>query len=415
MKASRCGLLLFFLLLILTPFSLGAADFGLLLGQYAEYRTEGSEKAVQSPGGFQYQASLLPHFSLLFGDSSELYVSAGISLNVEDKVYGVFDLLRTEYSFHSGNWRIRAGRIAYSDPLDFIATGLFDGARFTYNTKLGNFGIGAWYTGFLYKKNANITMTAEDQASWDTALDYGNFFNTYFAPRRFLVSLDWEHPSIAELLRLKAAITIQADLSGKGEEKYHSQYLTVKAALPYKSFNFELGGSLELAEFKPEIDEKTLNIAFAWDMGVFWTLPTSFNSQLSLTGRFASGNTYGSVGAFVPITDHLNGNVLQAKISGISILSLNYTAQFLESLELSLNASYFVRNDLGTYMAWPINYADNTGYFLGSELFLGLAWKPVSDVQLGFGGGVFLPVLGNVNPGEKPKWHVELTAVIVLY
>jgi hypothetical protein len=396
------------------PFSLGAADFGLLLGQYAEMNTEGSEEAAPSPGGFEYQATLLPHFSMLFGDSSELYVSAGVSLNVEEEIYGVFELLRTEYSYHSGNWRIRAGRIHYADPLNFVATGLFDGARFTYNTTMGNLGIGAWYTGLLYKKTANITMTAEDQASWSMPLNYGDFANTYFAPPHFLASLDWEHPSVAELLQLKAAITIQADLADR-DEKYHSQYLTVKAAMPFKSFGFELGGSLEMAEFDPAVDDKNFNVAFAWDMGIFWTLPTKFNSRLSLTGLFAGGNTDSIVGAFVPVTGTLYGRVIQAKLSGLSILSLDYTAQIVESFGADFSASYFVRNDLGTYMAWPVNYAKNTGYFLGPELFLRLAWTPVSDIQLSLGGGVFLPVMGDVNPDEKPKWHAELTAVIVLY
>jgi hypothetical protein len=397
-----------------------------LLGQHAEVNTEGGKEAAPSPGGFEYQASLLPYFSMLFGDSSELYISAGFSLIVEDNVYFVPELLRTEYSYHSGNWRIRAGRIPYADPLDFIATGLFDGARFTYNTKMGNLGIGAWYTGLLYKKSANITMTTEDQASWNTPLDYGDFSNTYFASRRFLASLDWEHSSVAELLNLKAAITIQADLSGR-DEKYHSQYFTVEAAMPFKSFGFELGGSLETSQFKwitivaegtdlaETVDDQTNNVAFAWDFGVFWTLPTSFNSRLSLTGLFAGGNTGGTVGAFVPITGHLYGNVIQAKLSGISILSLDYTARFIENLETSLGVSYFVRNDLGTYLAWPINYADNTGYFLGPELFIRLDWNPVSDVQLSFGGGVFLPGMGNVNPDTQPKWHAELTAVITIY
>jgi hypothetical protein len=405
---------LLFLLFMITPFSLGAADFGLLLGQYAEVSTEGGKDAIPSPAGFEYQASILPHFSLLLNDSSEFYVSAVLSLNVEEKVYGVFDLLRTEYSYHSGNWRIRAGRIRYADPLDLIAVGLFDGARFTYNTKIGNFGIGAWYTGLLFKKSANITMTVADQASWDAPLDYGNFFKTYFASRRFFTSLDWEHPSIAELLSFKAAITVQADLTGK-DEKYHSQYFTVKAAMPYKSFTFELGGSLEIAEIKPEFDDKKTNVAFAWDMGASWTLPTSFYSQLSFNWLFTSGNTNGVVGAFVPITGHLYGKVLQAKLSGISVLNLEYTARFLDSLEVSLSTPYYVRNDLGTFTAWPVNYADNNGYFLGQELFLGLAWTPVSDIQLNGGGGVFLPGLGNVNPGEKPKWYAELTAIIVLY
>jgi hypothetical protein len=296
----------------------------------------------------------------------------------------------------------------YADPLDFVANGLFDGARFSYNTTAGVFSLGAWYTGMLYKKNANITMTAEDQASWDTPLSYSDFVNTYFSSKRFLSSVDWEHPSLAERLRLRAAVTLQMDITGN-DARYHSQYLIVKASMPVKSFLFELGGSFETA-----IDN-SLHIALAWDMGIFWNLPTKFNSRLSLTGQFAGGNTGGFIAAFVPVTGTLYGSVIQAKLSAMSILGLDYSARIIDSLGASFGMSYFVRNDLGTYMAWPVNPANNTGHFLGPEFLLRLVWSPFSDIQLSLGAGMFAPGMGNVNPDEKPKWHADLTAVIALY
>jgi hypothetical protein len=386
-----------------------AADFGLLLGQYMEANTAGSDNAAPAPGGFEYQANILPRVSFVFNDENDLYISAGLSLNYEKKFYFVPELLRTEYSHHTNNWELIVGRMYYDDPLDFVANGLFDGARFTYNTPVGVFGLGAWYTGMLYKRNANITMTAEDQISWDTPLNYSDFGKTYFSPRRFLSSVDWEHPSLAELLRLRAAVALQVDLTSN-ETRYNSQYFIAKASMPFKSFLFELGGGFETA-----IDDGSFHIAFAWDMGAFWNLPTKFKSRLSLTGHFAGGNTGGFVAAFVPVTGTLYGSVIQTKLSAMSILGLDYTARIIDSLGASFGMSYFVRNDLGTFMAWPVNPANNTGHFLGSEFVLRVVWNPVSDIQLGLGAGVFAPGMGNVNPDEKPRLHADLTAVISIY
>jgi hypothetical protein len=381
-----------------------ASDFGLLLNQYA-----GADNQDSGEAGFEYKAGFLPRFFLPLGDSMSLFVSAGLTLGVDEGDFTVIpELLQTEYSYRSGNWGIKAGRIQYADPLGFIASGLFDGVSFSLNSTAGIFSAGAWYTGLLYKKNAVITVTDGDQVSYDTPVDYDDFFNTYFAPSRLLVSLDWEHPSVAELLHLKAALTVQTDLTD-GDEKYHSQYVTVKAAMPYKSFVFELGGSFETAE------SEDFNIAFAWDLGVFWTLPTSFSSRLTFTGRFAGGNTGDVVGAFVPVTGKFYGNILKAKLSGISMLCLDYTARLAESLGMSLTASHFVRNDQGTYTAYPVNIADNTGYFLGTELFARLVWSPFSDLQVSFGGGAFLPSLGDINPDERVQWGVELTAILAFY
>jgi hypothetical protein len=260
----------------------------------------------------------------------------------------------------------------------------------------------------LYKKNAVITVTAADQLSFDAPVDYNDFFKTYFAPKRFLASLDWEHPSVAERLNLKAAVTAQTDLTD-ADEKYHSQYVTLKAVIPAKSFVFELGGSFEAAE------SEDFNIAFAWDLGVFWTLPTSVGSRLSFTGHFSGGNTGDGVGAFVPVTGKFYGNVLKVKLSGITILNLDYTVRFTESFGMNLTASHFVRNDQGTYTAYPVNIADNSGWSLGTEFFARLVWSPSSDLQLNFGGGAFLPALGDVNPKEKAQWLVELTAIFSVY
>jgi hypothetical protein len=385
-----------------------AADFGVLVDMHAE-----AENNIEKTD-FEFRTDIMPRLSFLFGDSSSLFLSGGLTLAVKGEEFIVIpELLQTEFVYRPGNWEIRAGRIFYTDPLGFITSGLFDGALFSINSMGGIFNAGAWYTGTLYKKSAVITMTGEEQVSFDATVDYVDHpLNTYFAPKRLLASIGWEHPSLGELLHLKASVTAQADLNGKAE-KYNSQYFTLKAGFPVEYFIIELGGSLETVQSGKDLEDS--NIAFALDLGVFWMLPSSFNSRLSFTGRFASGNTDGITNAFVPVTGIFHGSILRAKISGITVLGLDYSARFADPFGMSLTVSHFVRNDLGTYMEWPVDITDNTGHFLGTEFYARLVWSPISDLQLKLGGGVFLPVLGDVNPDEKTRWRVELTVTFAVY
>jgi hypothetical protein len=411
-----------FILILLLPLAqLEALDFGLVINQFAALDSQlGNESKIMD--NFEYRAGILPRVSFLLGDKTELFLSAGLTLGMEEKkAFYIPELLRNEIVFRLGNWGISAGRIHYADPLGIVALGLFDGFRVSYNSKVGAFGLGAWYTGFLFKKNANIIMTSKELSLYETSIDYGNFYNTYFAPRHLIASIDWEHPSVGEFLQLKAAITGQVDFSGSGD-KYHSQYVTLKASMPIKSFSFGLGGSLALSEYQPtteadaeQVDENKFSIAYALDMGIYWNLPTKINSRLSLTVHYTSGQTDGTISAFVPITNNTYGNIIGARLPGISIFALDYTVRLLNPLGLNLNASYFMRNDLGTYTAWPVNLEDNTGYFLGSEFFSRLVFSPISDLQFILGGGLFLPSLGNVSPKEKLKWRAELSAILALF
>jgi len=402
-----------FFLLLLLPVSLGAFDFGLVANLYGEYGSkETTEENAAAENALIWQADILPRLSFLIGESGEFLLSAGFTFGYENELYYVPELLQTELTLRFGRSGIRAGRVPYADPLSFIASGLFDGLQFYHNSKAGIFNAGAWYTGLLYKKTAYITMTQKDQDRYDSSLNYGDFFNTYFAPPRLLASLDWEHPSIAERFSLKAAVTGQIDLCD-GEEKYHSQYLTVKAGIPVQSFLFELGGSVQAAQ-TAAADDMNFNIAFAWNLGIFWTLPVRFNSRLALTGTFAGGMADDLIHAFVPITTKTFGTILEAKLPGLSVIELNYSARLAETFGMGLEALCFVRNDLGTYTGYPLDGEDKEGYILGTEFFARLVWSPVSDLQFNLGGGAFLPSLGNVSD-KNPLWRVELSAIIALF
>jgi len=190
MKKTRFNYL-FLILILLLPVSLGAFDFGLLTNQYM-----GLSNAGEDDNQFEYKGGVIPRFSYLFGETGSFYTSASFTVGYLDEFYFVPELLRTEFSIGFGGFGIRAGRFNYSDPLTYIANGLFDGIQLNHTSRFGRFGLGAWYTGFQYKREAKIRMTEEDQRIYDLKLNYSDFFDTYFAPKRMLGSLNWEHPSL---------------------------------------------------------------------------------------------------------------------------------------------------------------------------------------------------------------------------
>ena len=387
-------------LILLPAFTLAAMDIGILLDQGISY-----DQAEQ----VQYSCTLIPWFSSPIRESSDLYISAGVTVLYEFEEWHIIpELLRTELTLRmEENGDIHIGRIPYADPLGFVAGGLFDGVRYIRDLADGSvFGAGIWYTGLLYKKNANITMTEDDLGKYNAPVDYDNFADTYFAPRRLIAAVDWEHPGIREVIRLRMAFIGQFDLSG-GESLYHTQYLIAKAVIPVNSFVFELGGTVGLAQ-----NAGNFQVSFAGEAGIAWMLPTQINDRLMFLGRFSSGTVNDTFVAFVPVTTEPQGGVLKTKLSGISMLRLDYTARLHQTFSFCLQSSYFVRSDLQDIVGLP---SGPTGYFLGNEFYGFVKWSPVSDIQITIGGGAFLPSLGNVDKKGGTLWSADLSVVLALF
>jgi len=355
---------------------LWAQDFGLILDQTAGYG------GSQGEGKLDYEGTLIPRFSTFLGDNGEFYISAGIKVESLDGDTTVIpELLRTELSWRFDIGDLKAGRMYYVTPLPFIAEGLFDGARFSLDTAMGSFSIGAMYTGLLYKKRANIAMTENEQSSNSSKLDYSNFSSTYFAPKRIIPVVGWEYPNLLDIIRVRLALLGQFDLS---DEKLNSQYLAARLTMPVKAFVIDLGGCLETIQ-----DSGGFEVAFAGELGFGWMLPVFAQSQLSLLGRYSSG-------AFQPVTTMPQGEVFKKRLSGLSMISLDYTARFNRYVSAGLSSSFF---------------ADSGASFLGNEFFGKLYWSPASDLWLNLGGGLFIPYKENTGN----LWRLELNAVFSLY
>ena len=400
-KQFFCALLTF---LLLPLFSLSAWDIGLNLTNTASYEDHGGGEVLDN---VQFIGSAIPWFSTFVGSDGDFFISAGISAEYANEEWSFIpELLRTELILRfGGDNELIMGRTQYADPLGFVLNGLLDGASFSTDIGASTLSIGAWYTGFLYKKNINITMTEEELGSFDAELDFSDFANTYFAPKRLIAAADWQHPGISESIRLKLALIGQFDLSD--DEDLNSQYFIAKLGIPVSNFVFDLGGVAGMAQ-----NAGNTQIFFAGEGGIGIALPTAFHDRLWFGFRYSSPMIDDSFVAFIPITTESQGNILKAKLSGISTININYTARLAQSFSLSLDSLYFILNDLVSYQGLP---SGRDGYFLGNEFYAQAVWSPVSDLQLKLGGGAFLPMLGNADPNSDTLWRIELNLIYALF
>jgi len=391
----------------LSAFSIYAQDFGLIFIQEAELDVPAFDF-----GGTTYdlQGVLIPRFSMPIGDSGELYVSAAFSYEVASgNSFSVIpELTRTDVNFKFGNINLNLGRMFYSDPLKIAADGLFDGAQVSFITPGGNIRVGAWYTGLLYKERAAITMTRDELKSSSATLDYDDFATTYFAPSRVLAAVEYDHPSLAGFISLKTSLLAQFDL---GDGNLNSQYLIASLSVPLKSYIIDFGVCAEFIEY-----EDKMTPAFAADVGFTYMLPTNLEKHLKLSFRYSSGvSDDESIGAFLPLTTVNQGEIVEAKLSGLTLITLDFTGRMTETLSAGAACSYFIRNDLGTYNYYPISSGSSKGYFLGAELFARVIWNITPGFRLNFGTGVFMPALGDAAPEADALWRIKLNLIFSIY
>jgi len=398
-----CALFLF------CSISLNAVDFGLVFSQNAQ---------IDVPdfnfGDTVYDISgvLVPRITALIGDTGDLYVSAAVKYEVAsgstDSLKIIPELTRTDYTFAAGGADVRIGRMFYSDSLGLVANNLFDGAQVSFFTSNWNFRAGAWYTGLLYKKSAKITVMESELLASDIEVDFNNFAGTYFAPSYILAAFDYSNSSLAEFIGLNVSLLTQY---GLGNDKIDAYYLTASLSIPVSSYIFDIGGCFELIDYKGGMTP-----AFAGGIGLTLILPTELEKHLKISGLYSSGvsesNTFG---AFLPLTTVPQGEILEAKLSGLSLLCAQFTGRLAKSLSTNLAFTYFIRSDLGTYRSYPVTSGSSHGYILGGEIFGRLIWNISTGARLNLGTGVFLPSLGNANPDEKSLWRTNLNLVISIY
>jgi hypothetical protein len=393
-------------LLLCSAILIYSVDFGLLVDQKAEAGDDLGSGDVS----FSYSPGFTPWFSWDGGQNLSLYFSGFFSMdynhyddNIDDNDGWKKPVLLPELSRFSVSYRpnrdllVQAGRIPYTDALGFAASGLFDGFLTEAAFPNGSVTAGCFYTGFLYKETAKITMTGGDMQNYAEPWDW-DYFGDYFASRRALAAFRWDMP-LLEFHNLTFEALAQFDLNGN-DESLHSQYGEVLADLFLSSkLGITAGALFEIMEIGGE-GGYDLTSALGGLVRMRTEIPGALDDGMTFAVKFTSGSWNDTFTTFTPVTSSAQGFVFPGTLAGLCLISTDYTLRLLPALFLESSLRYFLR----TY--------DNTQaegkYAYGGEFWASLAWQPFDDLRFSLGSGVFFPSLGNVYPsGTGPLWKAQ--------
>jgi hypothetical protein len=368
-------------------------DFGLLIDQKFELENE----------FLSYSPGLIPWLSWDGGSGLSFYLSGALSFKYKRYDDGIDnndgwsdpallpELSRFALSYRPNqNLGLEVGRVVYTDALGFAANGLFDGLRVEAGLPYGVITGGLWYTGLLYKETAKIMMSDADMKNYAEPWDWDNM-DAYFASRRLLAAVRWDMPFL-EFHTLSLEALAQFDLNA--ETRLHSQYLEAEAALfPAGKLGLNAGVLFEALED----GEGEFAAALGARLRLRMDLPGFLNDSLAVTMKFTSGQWNDTFTAFTPLSSPTQGDIFPGTLSGLALFSVDYAARFHRTLLLESVLRYFIRT-------W--DDPASPGSLYGGELWASLAWQPLDDLRLSLGGGVFLPGLGNIDPGSgnDPQW-----------
>ncbi|MDR2096160.1 MAG: hypothetical protein LBP76_11705 [Treponema sp.] len=380
-----------------------ALDWGVLFNQTPKF----------SQDGFFYTENIQPWASFLFGDDMDLYISGSLNLKVEPDrevnpvVPGLLipELGRTELTWRPADvLTLNIGRVSLTESSSLIAAGLFDGLKAGIVLDKLDIGIGAYYSGLLYKETAGISLSQNDRA------DYAKTEQYLSAPRVFL-NAEVLFPGILESAHsLSAGGLAQFDTRSS---RVDSQYIFLHADIVIGgAFDIGLSGVCGFAED----DWSFTGVSAAAAADFTYYLPTEIEDRLLMGFRAGSGEWNDAMKPFLPVNAPSQGTILKAKLSGTADARLVYTFRLIDALSIDMSADYFFRLDEKTYQTTDLKY--NTGdnpYFLGAEIYGNCIWAPFSDLLVTVGGGAFLPQLGNAfNSDAKTLWQVSLSLIISL-
>ncbi|GHV94699.1 hypothetical protein AGMMS50293_10190 [Spirochaetia bacterium] len=370
-----------------------ALDYGLVLNQVPIAHNEEAGE-----GYIDYTGMIQPWISSPLGEQADIFLSGGLTAKYEGKWALLPEVSRFELAYRPlPSLSLELGRFAFSDPLGFVFSGLFDGLGAVWDTGGRRIRAGALYTGLLYKKTAYITMTGAD------LLDFYNQ-DVYFASSRLAFAINWTVPSVFDSAnQLDLGLLAQIDLNnGDVENKLHSQYALAKWSRPLgRGWYMELGGAASLEE---QDGDAAFAFAFALSFAPFWVPSSRPGDRLFFNFRMASGNWSDGLRAFKPVTIEAQGSILRAKLSGLSWAQAGYSILLHEKIQGEVSAAWFLRTDHETFVDHNFDLISDSPS-LGGEVYAGAAWVPESWISLNLGGGVFLPQ-GAYNSDAGLKWRV---------
>jgi hypothetical protein len=378
-------------------------DLGVIMSITPDYREGGSSE------GSSVNGTVSPWLSGMLQEELFYQLTMNVSMNYDGELETppLFELGRAEL-----NWRpfptmmLTGGRQRFRDGTGLVASGLFDGFSGSLGLGWGRISLGVFYTGLLYKKNAEIIMTEHDLANYIKPLDYGNP-TSYFASRRILTTLAGEFPDLTSHSTLRLDLLAQIDLNDTSPDTayaLHSQYLLGQYTFrPVEMLVLNASGGMGITE----IEGADTQISFAATAGADWELPTSLTDMLSAKIIWSSGSVSNTIGVFRPINGITQGMILTPKFSALASAKASYATRLHETLSAETGFTYFLRTDVETFYDEDLDPA-STSRLLGGEVYGSVIWAPESICRFTLSGGLFFPKLGSAFKADTPvRWKIS--------
>jgi hypothetical protein len=376
-------------------------DFGLALNVEPEYASG------ITPAGFSVTGTATPWISGLIRTGLSWYASGEITIDYEDAKLALpsVTLGRTEL-----RWRpvstvfLTFGRQRFQDSAGLAVSGLFDGLSSSFAFPRVRLGAALFYTGLLYKEQAEILMTPHDSANYAKVLNYGET-DSYFASRRIVAAITGEFPDLTSRTSLALNGIAQFDVK-EGSDRLHSQYLAGQYVFtPTEPLRLNLALAAAFTE-----TETTHRQGYAAAAGADWETPLTVQDMVSMRFRWSSGAVNEHVGAFTPVNTVAQGEIFTPRLSALMTANASYTVRAHRTLSLEAGAAYFMRTDTETGVDADIDPASQSRS-LGAELYGSAVWAPDSALRLSAGGGAFLPGSAFV-PDTPVRWKIRAGVLV---
>jgi hypothetical protein len=206
---------------------------------------------------------------------------------------------------------------------------------------------------------------------------------------------------LGEFNALSLEVLAQFDLNGD-EKALHSQYGEVQAEFFPAS---KLGVSAGVLFETMENGDGEFTAAFGMLASLKTDVPGFLDDGLSVTMKFTSGQWNDTFTSFAPLNSPAQGTIFSEPLSGLALISADYTVKLPQSLFANGALRYFIRT---------FNGNEDEGYMYGAELWASLVWQPLDDLRFSLGGGLFVPGLGNIYPDGSGAWKVAAALTLSL-
>ncbi len=399
------------LLLCLTAAPGFAADFGLSIDGSGSVEANLGDSEADPATDITAKATAWGNTAI--GSAMNLEVAASYKYNTSRPVLIEIDQLQLGGTSQLGGGFLnyRAGRIQTAEFSGKVFSHTGDGLAADMGLAAVTVSAFAVYAGLLQSPANSIVMTLSDSVDQSTGIADPAPAIGPLGSSRLIEGLSLSFPELFLEQTLIVSGVFQQDLRSTdrltdGGGRLHSNYaglglsgpLACDSRLFYQIYGYGIFGSVGDDSIIGGMGGGSLNFLMPQFLGSSMSLEVLYSSGDADSESFYEGNTDGSATQFMPITASPAAVVFTPQQSNLVTVSGSWSlrpmagssSQGLRNIMLLLKPVAFFRSTTGPISAAGVD-SEAASYYLGTEIDLMIMARPLSDLGLSLGGGLFIP------------------------